>query len=99
MSHPDPNGPADTRLWRVGDELVNPVTGEYAHVLELPWENLEGRASAELLAVVGARVVGEHLHPNLVERFTVLDGELTVRLDGATEVVPEGETAEVGPGH
>ena len=99
MSHPDPNGPADTHVWRVGDELVNPVTGEYAHVLELPWENPEGRASAELLAVAGARVVGEHLHPNLVERFTVLDGELTVRLDGTTKLVPEGETAEIGPGH
>lgn len=98
MSHPDPNGPADLRVWQVGDELVNPVTGEYAHLLELPWQNAQGRARAELLAVAGARVVGEHRHPSIVERFTVLDGELTVRLDGTTRVVPEGETAEVGPG-
>ena len=28
MSHPDPNGPAATLPWRVGDELWNPVTRE-----------------------------------------------------------------------
>jgi mannose-6-phosphate isomerase-like protein (cupin superfamily) len=98
VSHPDPNGPPDTRPFRVGDELQNPVTGEFARILELPWENPECRGRAELVAVVGARVVGEHLHPGLEERFTVLEGELTVRLDGATRVLPEGETAEVRPG-
>lgn len=98
MSHPDPKGPLDTRPFRVGDELQNPVTGEFGRILELPWENPECRGRAELVAVVGARVVGEHLHPGLVERFTVLEGELTVRLDGATRVLPEGETAEVHPG-
>jgi mannose-6-phosphate isomerase-like protein (cupin superfamily) len=98
MSHPDPGAPPDLRPVEVGEELVNPVTGEYARVLELPWENPEGRARAELLAKVGSRVVGEHLHPGASERFTVLEGELTVRLDGRTSVLPEGETSEVLPG-
>lgn len=98
MSHPDPAGPADSRPFHVGDELQNPVTGEFARFLEMPWENPEGRTKGELLAVVGARVVGEHLHPGLVERFTVLEGELTVRLDGKTRLLHEGETAEVRPG-
>jgi quercetin dioxygenase-like cupin family protein len=82
----------------VGDELVNPVTGEYARVLELPWDNPEGRARAEMVARAGARVVGEHLHPGAVERFSVLEGELTVRLDGTTSTLAEGQRAEVGPG-
>ena len=98
MSHPDPTGPADLRPFRVGDQLQNPVTGEFAHIRELPWENAEGRGSAELLAVVGARVLGEHAHPGMVERFTVLEGELTVRLDGTTTLLPEGATAEIRPG-
>jgi mannose-6-phosphate isomerase-like protein (cupin superfamily) len=98
MSHPDPNAPADLRPFRVGDDLTNPVTGEYAKILELPWENPDGRGRAELLAVVGARVLGEHLHPGLIERFTVLEGELTVRLDGATRLLHEGENAEIRPG-
>jgi len=93
VSHPDPAGPADLRPFRVGDELQNPVTGEFARILELPWENPEGRGRAELLAVVGARVLGEHVHPGMVERFTALEGELTVRLDGTTRLLPEGDTA------
>ena len=32
---------------------------------------------AELLALVGARVIGEHRDPALVKRFTVLEGDLT----------------------
>ena len=67
-------------------------------VLELPHENPEGRVSAELTALVGARVVGEHRHPALVERFTVLEGELTMKLDGWTSVLGKGETAVVEPG-
>jgi len=82
----------------VGDSLENPVTGEFARILELPWENPEGRGRAELLAVVGARVVGEHAHHQMVERFTVLEGELTVRINGATGLLSEGQTAEVRPG-
>jgi mannose-6-phosphate isomerase-like protein (cupin superfamily) len=98
MSHPDPAGPSDLRPWRVGDELTNPVTREYARLLELPWQNPEHRSRAELQAVVGSRVVGEHLPPGQTERFTVLEGELTVRLDGANRILREGESAEVGPG-
>lgn len=98
MAHPDPNAPAASQPFRVGDELVNPVTGEYSRVLELPWQNPEGRASAELLAVVGSRVLGAHLHPGITEKFTVLEGELTVQLDGTTQKLVEGQSAEVKPG-
>ena len=98
MSHPDPTAPLDLRPFHVGDDLTNPVTGEYAKIIELPWENPEGRGRAELLAVVGARVLGEHVHRGLIERFTVLDGELTVRLDGVTRLLHEGENAEIRPG-
>ena len=76
----------------------NPVTGERATILELPNENPEGRASSELTALVGARVVGEHSHPAIVERFTVLEGQLTVKRDGQTSILSEGETGVVEPG-
>lgn len=99
MAHPDPNAPAVSQPFRVGDELVNPVTGEYSRILELPWQNPEGRASAELLAVVGSRVLGAHLHPGITEKFTVLEGELTVQLDGTTHKLGEGQSAEIRPGN
>jgi len=55
---------------------------ERAVVLETPLDNPVGRVRAEMTALVGARVLGEHLHPGLIERFTVLEGQLTVRRDG-----------------
>ena len=97
MSHPDPNGPPDLTPIQVGEVWENPVTRERATILELPYTNPESRAAAELTALVGARVVGEHRHPALVERFAVLEGELTVKRDGQTSVLREGETAVIEP--
>lgn len=62
------------------------------------WDNPAGRATAELTALVGARVIGEHRHPALVEQFTVLEGELTVKRDGQTSILHQGETAVIEPG-
>jgi quercetin dioxygenase-like cupin family protein len=98
VSHPDPNGPADLTPIRIGERFENPVTRERATILELPYANPESRATAELTAPVGARVVGEHCHPSIVERFTSVEGELTVKRDGHTSILREGETAVVEPG-
>jgi quercetin dioxygenase-like cupin family protein len=98
MSHPEPLGPADRTPILVGEVWENPVTKERATIVERPWDNPEGRATAELTALVGARVVGEHRHPALVERFTVLEGELTVKRDGQTGVLHEGQTAVIDAG-
>jgi quercetin dioxygenase-like cupin family protein len=98
MSHPDPNGPPDLTPIKVGEVWENPVTRERATILELPFENPEGRVTSELTALAGARVMGEHRHPALVERFTVLEGELTLKLDGRTSILREGESAVVEAG-
>ena len=95
MRHPEPNGPPDRRPIKVGEVWENPVTRERATILELPWDNPEGRATAELTALVGARVVGEHRHPAIVESFTVLEGELTVKRNGQTSILHQGESAVV----
>jgi quercetin dioxygenase-like cupin family protein len=98
MSHPDPDAPPDLTPIQVGESFENPVTGERATILELPWANAQGRAVAEMTALVGARVVGEHRHPAIVERFTTLEGELTVKRNGQTSILKEGETAVIEPG-
>jgi quercetin dioxygenase-like cupin family protein len=98
MSHPDPNGPPDLTPIKVGEVWENPVTRERATILELPFENPEGRVTSELTALAGARVMGEHRHPALVERSTVLEGELTLKLDGRTSILREGESAVVEAG-
>jgi len=53
-----------------GTVLHNPVSGEYARVVEHTPERVVG----ELLAVPGAAVAGPHSHPGQEERFEVLDG-------------------------
>jgi mannose-6-phosphate isomerase-like protein (cupin superfamily) len=98
MSHPGSDGLPDLRPIQVGEVWENPVNREYLTILEVPWHNNEGRWVAELSARVGARVVGEHLHPSIVERFTPLEGELAVMRNGRTAVLREGETSVVEHG-
>jgi quercetin dioxygenase-like cupin family protein len=97
MSHPDPHGPPDRTPIQIGEVWENPITRERATILELPHQNPERRAVAELLARVGARVVGEHRHPGIVERFTVLEGELTVKRNDRTSILHQGETVSIEP--
>jgi quercetin dioxygenase-like cupin family protein len=97
MSRPDPHAfPAHAPV-QIGEVWENPITRERATIIELPYQNPEGRAVAELVARVGARVAGEHRHPAMVERFTVLDGELTVKKNGKTSILRRGETETVEP--
>ena len=74
----DPNGAPDRRPIKVGEVWENPVTGERSVILERPWDNPASRVTGELTALVGARVMGEHRHPALVEQFTVLEGALSI---------------------
>ena len=98
MSHPDLLAPPDTRPIELGEVWENPVTLERAVIVDLPWLNDEGRAVADLTAVPGARVVGEHQHPALVESFSVQEGELTMLRDGRKSVLRGGEGAKIEPG-
>ena len=98
MSHPDPAAPPDLRPIEPGEVWENPVTLERAVIVELPWLNDEGRVVADLTALPGARVAGEHLHPALHERFSVRGGELTMLRDGQRSVLRAGEEAHIEPG-
>ena len=59
---------------RCGDVYENKVTGEYAVVLRGSEDRGEGPGIVHLTARPGAAVIGEHLHPYMVERFTVVSG-------------------------
>jgi quercetin dioxygenase-like cupin family protein len=89
-SHPEPDGQPDRTPVQVGEVWENPVTRERVTILERPWDNPVGRAAAEMTALVGARVAGEHYHPALVEQFTALEGELTVRREGPSFSLAHG---------
>ena len=101
MPQPGLNDSPDHMPIGIGEVWENPVNRERLKILERPWDNPAGRAIFELTALVGARVVGEHLHPAMVEKFTVLEGDLNVRRNGQTGILRQGETvvAEAGVWH
>jgi hypothetical protein len=74
---PRPERPAESQTHKsrrgLGESRYRGTLG----ILERPWDNPPaGRVTGELTALVGARVMGEHRHPALVEQFTVLEGAL-----------------------
>jgi mannose-6-phosphate isomerase-like protein (cupin superfamily) len=82
----------------VGSWFENVKTKEFARVDVSPddTEGLHGVAS--LWLAPGAAVMGEHVHDHIVERFTIVDGELGVSLDGKRHTASAGETVEVQSG-
>jgi mannose-6-phosphate isomerase-like protein (cupin superfamily) len=83
---------------RCGDVYENKVTGEYAVVLRGTDDRGEGPGIAHLLARPGAAVVGEHFHPHMIERFTVVRGRLDARIAGRVLSLEPGQSATVEAG-
>ena len=83
---------------RCGDLYENRVTGEYAVVLRGNEDRGDGPAIAHLTARPGAAVVGEHFHPYLIEKFTILRGRLDARIAGKELSLAAGQSAMVGAG-
>jgi quercetin dioxygenase-like cupin family protein len=77
-----------------GTVLHNPVSGEYARIVEHTVERVVG----ELLAVPGAAVAGPHSHPGQEERFEVLEGVLGYRRGGERGELRRGDAVTVAPG-
>jgi quercetin dioxygenase-like cupin family protein len=90
-----PLSSADVRAgFPAGTVLHNPVTGEYARVVEHTPE----RAVGELLGVPGAAVAGPHVHPGQEERFEVLGGVMSYRRGQERGELRVGESVTVPPG-
>ena len=83
---------------RCGDIYENRVTGEYAVVLRGSEDRGDGPGTAHLTAYPGAAVVGEHFHPFMTEKFTVLKGTLEARIAGETTSLKAGQSVVVQPG-
>ena len=83
---------------RCGDVYENKVTGEYAVILRGTEDRGQGPGIAHLMARPGAAVVGEHFHPYLVERFTVISGRLDARIAGRTLSLGPGQSATAAAG-
>jgi mannose-6-phosphate isomerase-like protein (cupin superfamily) len=83
---------------RAGDVIVGRATGQRAIMLLGTEDSQDGPIAFHLFVRPGGGDLGEHLHPSLSERFRVLSGRVTVRIDGAERVLEEGEDLIVPPG-
>lgn len=92
---------AGAGMSRCGDLYENRVTGERAVVLRGSEDRGDGPGLAHLTVRPGGAVVGEHVHPFIVETFTVLAGRLDARIGGVTSALGPGQsaTAEAGVPH
>jgi quercetin dioxygenase-like cupin family protein len=83
---------------RTGDWFQNVKTKELVQLLVSPEETDGTRIEAEMWLQPGGAVAAPHVHDALHERFTVLEGELSVVLDGARSVAGPGAVVDVPPG-
>ena len=83
---------------RCGDVYENRVTGEWAVVLRGTDDRGDGPGIAHLTARPGAAVVGEHFHPHLIERFSVVRGRLSARIGGQSLSLGPGQSVTIEPG-
>ena len=81
-----------------GDWFQNVKTKELAQLKVSPEETGGRRLEAEVWLQPGAAVMAEHVHDHLRERFTVLDGELSVIVDGELSVAGPRAVVDVPSG-
>jgi quercetin dioxygenase-like cupin family protein len=81
-----------------GDIKMNRVTGERVLVLVGTGDGHGDRLTFVLRVSPGGRLVREHFHPAIEERFRLLKGRLRARLDGREDVLDPGADVTIAPG-
>jgi quercetin dioxygenase-like cupin family protein len=81
-----------------GDVIENPVTGERAVIRIGTVETGGALGVLDLYIRPRGAVVGEHWHPAMDERFTVLRGRVDFRLGGQERTAEPGSEIQVPPG-
>ncbi len=83
---------------RTGDALENPVTGERTVVRVGTEESGGDLLVADVYVRPGGAVAGEHVHPSIVETFTIVRGRVGFRLDGRDSIAEPGQRLHVPAG-
>jgi len=83
---------------KTGDYFENPVTGEYGYIRIGTQETHGELLVADLRICAGGAVTGEHFHPTITERFTVLAGIIGYKLGGKVGIAQAGDTLDLPAG-
>jgi quercetin dioxygenase-like cupin family protein len=81
-----------------GDAFNNPITGEHGAVRLGTEDTPDKRIVTDLRVRPGGAVIGEHVHPSIDERFTVISGKIGYRLNGKDGVATGGDVLEIERG-
>jgi|tagenome__1003787_1003787.scaffolds.fasta_scaffold20890097_1 mannose-6-phosphate isomerase-like protein (cupin superfamily) len=85
-------------MTRAGDVFENPATRETGRIITGA-DDTDGRyMRSETRLRPGGAVSVAHRHPGCTERFEVLEGELTVQLEGRARTLAVGEHVTIAPG-
>ena len=85
-------------MLKTGEVHENPVTGERG-VIRTGTDTTGGQLLVvDLYVKPGGAVMGEHLHPGMEERFTVLRGQVAFRLEGRVAIAQPGVELIAPPG-
>ena len=83
---------------KFGNVYENPVTCERAVVRVDPADTGGSLMIADLYLRPKGAIVGEHVHPSIEERFTVIRGKVGFRLGGRASEAAQGQSLVVPPG-
>lgn len=82
---------------KAGEVFENPVTGESGYIRKGTEETNGQLLIADLLVRPGGAVLGEHYHPTITERFTVIRGQIGYKLGKKKGIIQAGETLDLPP--
>lgn len=85
-------------MTHAGDVFENPATRETGTILTGAGDTDGRYLQSETRVEPGGGVSVAHRHPQLTERFEVIEGELTLQLDGQTRTLTAGEQLTIAPG-
>src|SRR3954468_11045562 len=87
-----------TTMTHAGDRFENPATRETGTIITGAGDTDGRYMQSETRVRPGGAVSVAHRHRECTERFKVLEGELTVELDGETRPLAPGEQLTIPPG-
>jgi len=85
-------------MFRAGDQIENPVTGERLIFRETASDTDGERVVFETIVQPGGFVAAAHVHPYQAERFEVLEGTLGMRRGKEKVELRPGDVVDVEPG-
>jgi quercetin dioxygenase-like cupin family protein len=85
-------------MTHAGDRFENPATRETGRIITGAGDTDGRYMQSETRVRPGGAVSVVHRHRECTERFEVLEGELTLQLDGQTRSLLAGEQVTIAPG-